>query len=479
MALKDIFKNLFKREVLIKQEEYEVERRLLEEAPRYAPLAYLQSSVISSCVDYIASSIANIPYEIVRLDGSKSNSSIAKLFEHPNESLTFLELMKYTIYDYYLFGYSFWIKDSPKKPSSIEIARAFDTQLNYDDENNLVSIVYKKTEYPVNYLVKFINCSPVNNLPESKIQPALAEHIGDWYLLRRMQELDKNGGIYHPIITPANQMLTEPTVKALKVELLNQLRSSPEVPIIFSAPVETINLATDSGRRFAEEREIYRKRIVNQIFGLIDLGTYSNAELVEATIFLGTIVNIARFIESRINKDLIQPYDKGLRFRFDIQKTDNYRKVISYVVRNLVVLLEKGVITVNELRQMLELDTIPDGDVRMLSSSIVPFKNDVETSKGLPSIFNKTIESLERSEKLDDFFNGKISFYDIKNYYTTLADIPALKRAIADLKGEAFAEEFENRFKQFFLSNLITSNGKNEFILKIKEFLNEYAGSFN
>jgi len=442
-----------------------------------SPLAYICSSIVASCVDYIAQNIADLPFILVRKDGNILKSgNFYRLFERPNELYSIREILEYTVKDYYIYGASFWIKEYNINGSvkSLQYVKISNTELITNENKNFIGIRYKDKEYYSNELVKFLSYSPGEELCRSKLESVLLPVTYDRNLVNRLIYTDKNFGIIHPVISPAGGNLNEIQIKNLKVDMLNQIRSSPEIPIIMTAPVDIKNLGSDTERDVDKEREFLRKEVTSKILGVPNLGSYSNQESVELSAFINTILPLARFIEERINYDLINTQDRSVKFKFEIKKSDKYRKFLADILRAETLLVERGIMTRDELRELLDKANIQNGEIPLLLTNLTEMLNHKETDNqndGLKSLREKIITAIEESQKLEDYFNKRISLSEIKNYYTTLLDLPAIHSTLVASKGEAEADKLENILKQYFLEYLVSCKTKDEFIVGLKKFL--------
>jgi len=144
------------------------------------------------------------------------------------------------------------------------------------------------------------------------------------------------------------------------------------------------------------------------------------------------------------------------------------------ILRAETLLVERGIMTRDELRELLDKANIHGGEIPLLLTNLTEMINNKEANNqndSLKSLREKIVSAIEDSQKLEDYFNKRISLSEIKNYYTTLLDLPAIHSTLVASKGVTEADKLENILKQYFLEYLVSCKTKDEFIVGLKKFL--------
>lgn len=444
----------------------------VEELPLIRELAYLEFASINLCIDYIARNVAILPFKLVRKSSREEikNTNLNKLLRRPNELYSFEELLEQTVKEYLIYGIAIWDKGGIK-PLYLNLLNSKDFTIEFSDRL-IERVSYKGTEMVLDHLVKFLSYSPLGSVFSSKLDSVLKLLEYERNSITRIVEEDKTFGAPRLMLS-VDGLTNEEQARAAKVNILNQMKARPGIPIVIGRQVEVRNLSAEQKRNITTEREGILKEIYSTLLGVPNIGSYSNTELLELSIFLNTIVPIAKFIQGRINYDLVYFVDKGLEFKFELKETEHYRKILSEFARAEATLVQNGILSRNEVRRILDLPVSQELSDFLLATSLVEKTKTEETRIEVDKIVKLLIDPLKNSEKLEDYFKGKLSFQQIKKYYTTLVDIPAITPFLEEKLGKPEAEKFINEFKQKFLELLVSSGGKFEFIGNLEEWLRE------
>ncbi len=424
---------------------------------------------IAGAIKYLGENIRTFDFKLQRRDGKILKSgNLYNLLYRPNDLDTFPELIERTLYDYMVYGAGFWIKKPTSKPEELSMIKMTDALILLDNENELAGIQFKDKQYSLKSLVKFINKFEKGNFV-SKIDPVILLANVDYSLLKRLLSFDRSQGLSYPVIIYEGRILNEMQLRQLKVDLMNQLHGEPSNPIILNGPVKIERLGGNFNQQYVEQHISFAKEMLCYMFNIPNIGTYSNEEFLEVQIFLNAIIPMLRFFELRINRDLI--WDKSIRFSFDLSSSFKYSQLLTYIARSLTLLLERGILSTNELRNLIGLESI-DPDMRYTLTNLVVSEESKKQEVDVTPIIEKIYNKLENSEYLDRYFAGSMSFQDIKKYWTSIVQLPALLEQVRSIKGEPWSDRFENFLKKTFLECLVASESKDEFISKLKEQIN-------
>lgn len=341
-------------------------------------------SSVYRCVDLISSTVANLPLNVLYIDKNgntreQKNHRLQKVFD--NMVMTRYNFMKKLISDVLLRGNAFCYLNRNEQGDVVDI-----TYLEPSD----VSVYWNKQKQELYYQVPFLN-------KVKKIQAYDIIHLqnnssngihGQSVLSFAARQLQIAHGaensakqIFQSGGQPARGVLStlSPITKAQKEQIANNWTQSQNGVLVLSGDMKYTPLSSN-----AEEMQLLDSRKFNAIeicsfFGvppsLLGLGDKtSNVEDLMNMFLTTTIQNYISMIEHEFSRKMFSPQSQG-KYKIDIDENNLLRLSKSQQAAFFSSMIERGILSINEVRSELGYEAIKDGDKHFIAYT------DVEQNK--------------------------------------------------------------------------------------------------
>ena len=112
--------------------------------------------------------------------------------------------------------------------------------------------------------------------------------------------------------------------------------------------------------------------VPSQLIGIPDSQTYANVQEARLALYEETIIPLARRVESDFNEWLAPRYGENISIQYDIDSIPAMVERRRRVYENVTQAVREGIITRNEARERLGLDSIQGGDDILIPANLFP-----------------------------------------------------------------------------------------------------------
>ena len=150
-----------------------------------------------------------------------------------------------------------------------------------------------------------------------------------------------------------------------------------------------------------------------QLIGIPDAQTYSNMETAKLSLYEETIIPLLQRVESDLNEFLAPLYDGNIRVQYDIDSIPAMAEKRRQIYENVVGGVQAGILTRNEARERLGLESVSGGDELYIPSNLFPIGETQESSED-----NAKPVDVDGAEKDFNEMYGEKARVDVDTYTT-------------------------------------------------------------
>jgi len=369
---------------------------------------YMKNAIVYRCVNEISKGAASVPFRIISRDGDEFEAHPAMdLLSRPNPLQSYTEFMN-ALFGYLLLsGNSYMLRitgmaNIPKElhllrpdrikieggkgamPSKYEyiINGRIESVYDVDQENGFSDLKQVKLWNPLD---DFYGMSPLNAAAVEVDQ----HNLSSKHNINLLNNGARPSGAV--IFKPKDDQgfavnLTESQRQQLLTDLNNRFQGTANAgrPMLLEGDfdwkemglspkdMDFINLkhmsATDIAMCFG---------VPSQLVGVPDAQTYSNVAEARLALYEETIIPMLMKVQSDINEWLMPQFGDDIEFQFntdDIPALSERRKKI---YENVIGAVREGIMTRNEARERLGLNSIDGADGLLVNASLFPLNEDL------------------------------------------------------------------------------------------------------
>ena len=370
---------------------------------------YMKNAIVYRCVNEIAKGASGVPFKICNADGDELDAHPAiDLMSRPNPLQSYSEFMN-ALFGYLLLsGNSYMLRvtgisNVPKEihllrpdrivihggnsamPSKYEYKINGHTEAVYDvdQENGFSDLKQVKLWNPLD---DFYGLSPLNAAAVEVDQ----HNLSSKHNINLLNNGARPSGAV--IFKPKDDAgfavnLTESQRQQLLTDLNNRFQGTANAgrPMLLEGDfdwkemglspkdMDFINLkhmsATDIAMCFG---------VPSQLVGVPDAQTYSNVAEARLALYEETIIPMLMKVQSDINEWLMPQFDEDIYFKFDTDEIPALSERRKRIYENVIGAVREGIMTRNEARERLGLNTIDGADGLLVNASLFPL------NEGLP-----------------------------------------------------------------------------------------------
>lgn len=338
-------------------------------------------SSVYRCVDLISSTVANLPLNVLYIDKKgntreQKNHRLQKVFDNNNMVMTRYNFMKKLITDVLIKGnaYCYLKRNDQGDVVDIIYLEPNDVMVNWDKKK-------QELYYQIPFLSKVqkIQAFDIIHLQNNSNDGIHGQSVLS-FAARQLQiahgaensakQIFISGG------SPARGVLStlSPISKAQKQQLAANWTQSTNGVLVLGGDMKFTPLSAN-----AEEMQLLDSRKFNAIeicsfFGvppeLLGLGNKSsNVEDLMNLFLTTTIQNYISMIEHEFSRKMFSPQSQG-RYKIDVDENNLLRLSKSQQANYYSTLLQKGVLSINEVRNELGYESIDGGN-----KHVIPFSD--------------------------------------------------------------------------------------------------------
>jgi HK97 family phage portal protein len=390
---------------------------------------YQQNAIVYRCVNEISNGAAAVPFKVFQGDSELEAHPLLSLLNRPSPQFAGNEYFQ-ALYSFLLLsGNSYSVRsDIGGKPAELHLLRP-----------DRVHIKPSKTQIPHSYEYK-LGGKVVTSYPvDPETGNSEVKHFKLW------SPLDDYYGM-SPINAAAMDIDQHNMAARHNVNLLNN-GARPSGAIVFrpkdesGMPVQLSDsqrqqLHNDLNSRFSGTHNAGRSMLLEgdfdwkemglspkdmdflelknmsardialcfgvpaQLVGVPDSQTYSNVAEARLALYEDTIIPLMRRVESDLNEWLAPLYEEGLEIKYDFDGIPAMAERRRLVYQNVVEAVREGIISRNEARDRLGLESIEGGDEVYINANLFPLGAPTEAPAEDPDA---------DAEKAADTYAGKFA----------------------------------------------------------------------
>lgn len=345
---------------------------------------YTRSDLVYLCVNKIAEAGAMAKAEVWVNGEPDPDHPFLTLLQHPNPFLSRFELWEATHVSLELAGNAFWYKQLvgnslaglwPLRPDRMSVVP--------DPHEYVKAYVYevngRKWELPREHVVHFRRYHPLKDYEGlSPLEAAQYAVVSDLSAQKFNWAFFKNGAKLSVVLESDEEQVTPEELRLMERYFIERFTGDPEKghrPAFLWAGFKAKDLGiSQKDAEFIEGQKLNRMRI----FGLYGVHpglvlsedvNLANARVAEHVFAKWTLAPKLTRIAEKVTADILAPhYGEGHELRFvDVVPRDQ-----EFELRQWVSLLDRGALTVNEVRQQMGLDPVPWGDTPFITRGGLP-----------------------------------------------------------------------------------------------------------
>jgi HK97 family phage portal protein len=349
-------------------------------------------ATFKSC-DLVGQSVMDTPFGLYRNKGTKpvEVQGLSDLLKAPNDTMTFAELLYLTVCHLKMTGNAFWAKDQPNangdrplalyplNPKRIKIVPNKDrpgvSGYLYRPNNTLEPIPFEANE-----VMHFKRPHPNNDYwglgDIEAAEPMFNDHInrsawaeGFW----------KNGASPSGVLICKEQVSDQNAWDKAKAKWQKDYggkgNAGKTAWLTGDWRYEQLGFSSQEMQDIEKQKyEIESIFVLHgvplSVAGIRDAANYATAAIDDQRYRQYTVKPMIKIIQDTTNTDLVVGFGEGLELRFNLSGLTN----VAQVVESYVQLFDRGVISVNEFRELIGRERIEDAlyEQHFISAGLVP-----------------------------------------------------------------------------------------------------------
>lgn len=359
----------------------------------FAREGYIQNVVANRCINMISWGVAKINFQVYVNDTEQPNHPLKLLLENPNPFYSGTDFIK-TIISYLLIGGNAYIINLPKEaktPSELQLLRPnlvnvkvqngsiyYTYNSNFKTQTFVVDITNEKNP-PVLHLKTF---NPLDNtIGLSQAESAafsIDQHnqAGVWN-----KALLQNGAKPSGALIVKDKELSPEQFKNLKTQIDEDFSGSKNSgrPLLLEGGLEWKEMGLSPkdmdflNSKHSSARDIaIAFGVPSQLIGIPGDTTYSNMVEARQDFFENTVIPWTEYLTDSFNKWLSPRYGSNVKIKYDLTSVGELAERRQIQIKSVIDQYDKGLITVNEARELLGRRRLPGGDELYISAGKLP-----------------------------------------------------------------------------------------------------------
>jgi HK97 family phage portal protein len=372
-----------------------------------------------SC-DLIGKVVMDTPFKFVRQRGDGTaveNTEVGKLLANPNPFETIAEMVYKYVFHMKLTGNSYWAKDTANlngdRPSSLWALNPKRVKISLDPRVGIVGYLYcvngTEIPYEVNEIIHFRNPHPDNDYYGIGDVEAGADLFHEFINRETWaRQFWKNGASPSGVLVCEDNITDKAKFDEAKKKWMKEYggteNSGKTAWLTGKWRYEQLGLTMAEmqnieATRFNLENIFHIHGVPLSVAGFKEAANFATARVDDMIFRRYTVKPLVKILRDTLQSDLVAGFDPRLELMFEIAGLMDMDAVVAY----LVPLFDRGVLSVNELRQAAGLQPVADPmfDQHFITAGLVPFElagvtGQEDTEEAARSIINRfTLESLK------------------------------------------------------------------------------------
>ena len=402
---------------------------ILNKAPknyRENSLAYIHHATVKAAFDCIADSIADVTagFYDVKPDGELSDKPtknvLAQIFRYISPSSSPRDFMRETAHNLFEDGNAYWFFDL--KSGHVHNLRPDRVWIATNKDGNVVGYAYKISNdhvatFDPEVVIHHKLYNPLDDHYGLSLLSGLAMTIeSDFYARSWNRQFFKNSARPDVVLTIKGKLsdkLYDRLREAWRKKFSARRGNAHDIAVLEGdGDVKILNptqkeLDFISGLGLNREDILGGLRVPASVLGLPG-ANYATAREATATFWLSNIIPRVESIWDKFNSsDLAMA--ANVRAKIDLTSSRQIMTVLFYKMSSYTSVLERGVVTRNEIRKTVGLPPVEGGDVPLVMSNLIPADmlgmnfggGQLQLSAGNAAVQTKAIEAAKEEPKRD------------------------------------------------------------------------------
>ncbi len=376
----------------------------------YAKEGYQDNAIVHRCIQLIANSASAVKIDVFSGDTKLENHELISLLKRPNPLQSGVEYFS-SLYSYLMIsGNAYLLRDSDeeRKPKELYLLRP--DRIKIKGGESMIPEAYC-------YLVdgQIVNEYPVDQftangqVKQIKLWNPLDDFYGLSPIMASAYNIDQHNlaGMHNVALlkngcTPSGMLKFSPTDETgMSAQLTDDQRSrllddlearfqgthNSGRPMLLEGDFEYQQLGLNpKDMDFLELLNLSAREIAlcfgvpAQLIGIPEANTYSNMETAKLALYEETVIPLLKRVESDLNEYLSPLYSGDIRIQYDIDSIPAMVEKRKQIYENVQGAVTAGIITRNEARERLGLESVTGGDELYIPSNLFPIGEMTETS---------------------------------------------------------------------------------------------------
>lgn len=344
--------------------------------------------------DVVAQVVQATPFKLIR-EGTTDAVKVPelqKLLQFPNARDTFADVLYVTVFHLKLTGWAFWLKvqptlagDRPRElwPLNPKRVRPVLSQQTGELIGWKYRVGSQDIPYTLDEVMVFRRPHPDNDIYGLGDYEAGEELISDFVNRQEWQKMFwKNGAAPSALMVleeSAHDLESFKRAKAAWMAEHGGRANSGKISWLTGKwKIERIGLTAQEmqdleHKQFSIEQIFQLHGVPLTVAGIREAANYATAEIDDQRFRTYTVYPIVKIIADTMNTDLVLGWGEKLRIQFDVAGLVDIGKV----VRDLTPLFDRGVVSLNEMRERAGFQRIDDNplfDQHFISGALVPIE---------------------------------------------------------------------------------------------------------
>jgi HK97 family phage portal protein len=342
------------------------------------------STLVAAIVEWVAKAVTEAPVVVLKWERSSRTWSLveghplAQLIDRPNESYSGAAMVQAVVRDLYIHGNAYLLKERSTPSGRVvglwylpaEVVQAIvdeDGSVRYRTRDREL-----RSEDLVHFRYRLSHRDGV--LGESPLEPLWRELSVDEEASNYVAALLRNLGVPGVVISPADSSIeltkedAEALVQRWTQKLTGDLRGEP-IFLSGNVKVERLSFSPEEFelrevRRVPEERVAAVLGVPAVVVGFgagLERSTFANYGEAREAAYEQTVIPIQRLIANELELQLLPEFERNVmeyNVSFDLSNVRILQEDLSAAAQRAIALLQAGVISVEEAREMLGLETV-------------------------------------------------------------------------------------------------------------------------
>ncbi len=321
-----------------------------------------------------------------------------------------------------LTGNAYWVEDDTGK--EIYLAKPDIVKPVSNSKNEIVEYHFGSPNTIVIPADRVIHFKMPNIVSDefglSPVQPLLQHLKLNWYYINYINNFFKNGAIPSGILTSVQQIMEEQEAETRKAwnRIHQGFAESHKVAILgydmkyqqISSPLAEI--VVDALYKMPRETILATFSVPPVLAGIFEYANYANAREQIKEFWQNTILPLQRLIAGFINTQYVPRFGDDLRVRFDVTGIEALQEDELVKSQKYTNYVRGGILTPNEVRELLGYDPVDGGDELRAPSMIGIGQDNYNNSEGgnasgkrlsMPSLVNVKDDSPHRIDWIEHY----------------------------------------------------------------------------